>query len=119
VLQIAVSVGLFDLEVSVVAVQLVACRDIDVVTVKGNAAQAAISPAAFKVDFARVPVDMLLARLGLEIDREYAAMAFALLAATYDGRSDKFRQFCCHELRGMNCEFLLYRSPVRIGGNHR
>jgi len=42
------------------------------------------APATFKVYAARVPVDMLLARLRIEIDRVYTAVAFALLAATHD-----------------------------------
>ncbi len=84
VLQISISVRLLDLKITVVAIQLIAGGDVDVITVECDAAQATICPATFKVYAARVPVDMLLARLRIEIDRVYAAVAFALLAATHD-----------------------------------
>ena len=58
--------------------------DVNVITVECDAAQATIRPATFKVYAARVPVDMLLACLRIEIDRVYTAVAFALLAATHD-----------------------------------
>jgi hypothetical protein len=49
-------------------------------------------PPAPEVDLARVPVDVLLARLRFKIDGENAAVTLALLASTHDRGGYKFRE---------------------------
>ena len=77
-------------EVAVVDKQLITGRNINVITVKGNASQTTIGATPFPINVVRIPVDVLGTLLGFEIDREYAAMAFALLASSDNG--------CCYEL---------------------
>ena len=79
-----------DLEISVVTEQLVTCGDKYVISIKRDSAQTAVCAATFEIDAAGIPVDMLFAGLILEIDRENAAVAFALLAAANDGCRDEF-----------------------------
>ncbi len=84
-LQIAVPVGGHEFEAAVVTKMFVACGDQDIVTAKRNAAQAPVSAATLEVYVTLVPVDVLFDLLVIKIDRKYAAVTLALLAATHDG----------------------------------
>ncbi len=90
VLQIAVPVGGHDFEATVVTKKLVACRDINVVAIECNAAQATVGAATLEVYVALVPVDALLDLLFFKINRIYAAVTLALPTTAHDG--------CCDEL---------------------
>jgi len=89
VLQIAISIGTLDLEVPVVAVKFVTGSDINIVTIEGDSSQAPVCAAAFKIDVAGIPVDVLFTGLFVEINGVYAAVAFTLLAAADDGSRDE------------------------------
>ncbi len=89
VLQITIPVGGLDLEAAVVTKKLVACRDIDVVAIECNAAQAAVGAANLEVYVTLVPVDVLLDFLFFKINRIYAAVTLALPTTAHDG--------CCDE----------------------
>ena len=54
-LQVTVAVAVLQLELAVVAEQFVGRGDIDVISIKRNAAQAAVGPAALPVDVTGVP----------------------------------------------------------------
>ena len=84
VFKIAVLVGADDTQVAVVAEQFVARGNINVVSVKGDTTQTPVSAPALEVDIASIPVDVLLALLIFEVDREHATVTFALLAASDD-----------------------------------
>ena len=99
VFQIAIAIRFFDRKFLVIAKQLVAGGDVDIVAVEGDAAQASIRPPAFEINIARIPVDVLLTRLLFEVDRVYAAVALTLLAATNDRCRDKFWKFECDDWR--------------------
>ena len=89
VLQIAVPVGSHDFEAAVVTKKFVARGDQVIVTAERNTAQAPVSAAALEVYVALVPVDGLFDLLIFKIDRKYAAVTLALLAAAHDGCCDK------------------------------
>ena len=88
-LEVAVFEGTLNSEIAVVTIKLVTCRDIDIVTGEGNTAQAAVGAAAFKVDFSRVPIDMLFTFLLHEINSEYTTVAFSLMAAPHNRRRNQ------------------------------
>ena len=90
VIQIIVPTESLDFETAVVTIKFVACGDQDIVTAECNTAKAPVSAAALEVYVALVPVDGLFDPLILKIDRKYAAVTFALLAATHDGCCDEF-----------------------------
>ncbi len=96
VIQILVLTDSLDIETAGVPKQLIASCDQDIIVAECDTAQAPVRAAAFEVNVACVPVDVLLNILILEIDREYAAVTLALLAAAHDGCCDKFREFNCH-----------------------
>ena len=95
-LQIAVLARSLDFEVAIVTKKFVARCNQNIVIVECNAAQTPVGTAALEVYFGRVPVDVLLNLLFLKIDRKYAAVTLALLAATHDGCRDQCRKYCCH-----------------------
>ncbi len=88
VLEVAVLEGILNLETLVVTKEFVAGSDVDIIIGKCNAAQSAVGTPAFEIDLTGVPVDVLFALLFLEIDGEYAAVAFALLATPHDRSRD-------------------------------
>ena len=85
VFQVTVAVRMLDFKIAVIAKEFIAGSDVDVIAVESDSAQTAIRTAAFKIDTAGIPVDMLLAGLRLEIDRVDTAVTLALLAATNNG----------------------------------
>ena len=89
VLQVPVAVRRLDLEVAAVPEEFVARRDVDGVLVEFDAAQTAVCAAAFEVDSARIPVDVLDDFAFVEIDRIHPAVALALLGASHDRRCDE------------------------------
>ena len=91
VLEVLIAIGSGDVEFPVVTKQFITGSDVDIVTVERNTAQAAIRTATFEINIACIPVDMLCRGLRFKIDGENTAVAFALLAATYDGGRDDFR----------------------------
>ena len=88
VFEIAISEGVLNLESAVVTEKLITCSDINIVAGECYATQAAISAATFEVDLGRVPVDVLFNFLFLEINSEYAAVAFTLMAAPHNRSRD-------------------------------
>ena len=66
-LQVLVLIRSLYFKAAVVTKKLVACGNQYVVTVECNTAQAPVGAAAFEVNFARVPVDVLLNFLFLSI----------------------------------------------------
>ena len=97
VLEIAVLVGTDDVQIAVVTIQFVARRNINIFIVESDAAQAAIGAPALEIDFAGIPVDVLLTLLLFKVDSEHAAMTFALLAASYDRGRNQFGKTYGHK----------------------
>lgn len=89
-LQVAIAKGMLDFKIAVVAKKFIAGRDVDVISVEGDSAQTSIRTPAFEVDIAGIPVNVLFAGLRFEVDRIDTAVAFALLAASDDGRRNEF-----------------------------
>lgn len=96
VLEVLIAIGSGDVEFPVVTKQFITGSDVDIVTVESNAAQAAIRTATFEINIACIPVDMLCRGLRFKIDGENTAVAFALLAAAYDGGRNDFRESDAH-----------------------
>ena len=88
-LQISVLMGVLNREATVITKKFVACGDVDIVTIEGDATQAPVGAATFEVYSAVVPVYVLHDFLFFKIDRKYAAVTFALLTAAHDR--------CCNE----------------------
>jgi len=99
VFQIAISIGLGDLKIAVIAKQLIAGGNVNIIAVESNAAQATIRASAVEIYVARIPVDVLLTRLLFEVDCVYAAVTLTLLTATNDRCRDKFWKFECDDWR--------------------
>jgi len=85
VFQVAVAVRVFDFKIAVVAKEFIAGGDVDVIAVESDSTQTAICAAAFEIDTAGIPVDVLFAALRFKIDRIDTAVTLALLAATNNG----------------------------------
>jgi hypothetical protein len=68
--------------------QLIACGDVDRLTVERDAAQATIPAAALPVNVRFVPVDGLPDLAFLEVYQVDATVALALVTASHYGRRD-------------------------------
>ena len=82
VFEVTISERTLHFKVAVIAKELVARSNMNVIIIDVDATQTTIGSATLKVNFAGIPVDMLQALLRFEIDRVNAAMAFALLGST-------------------------------------
>ena len=71
--------------------ELVARRDVDRITVEGNAAQATVPAAALPVDPGGVPVEFLAHLARIEVDQVDAAVALALVAAAHHRSRDELQ----------------------------
>ena len=91
VLEIAIFVRCHDLEITVIAKQLVARRNIDLVAVKRDSTKAAVGAPPFPINLAGIPVNRQFTGLILEIDNGYAAMALALPASPDNRGGDQLR----------------------------
>jgi len=89
VFQVTIAIGVLDFKIAVVAKEFIAGSNINVIAIESDSAQTPIRTAAFEIDIAGIPVDMLLAGLRFKIDRINTAVTLTLLAATYYG--------CCNE----------------------
>jgi hypothetical protein len=88
-LQVGVAPGAQALEVRAEAEQLVAGGDVNLLTIDGDATQAAVPAASLPVDAGGVPVDGLRGPAAVEVDQEYAAMALTLATAAHHGSGDQ------------------------------
>ena len=85
VFQITISIRVLDFKIAVIAKEFITGSDINVIAVECDSAQTPIRTAAFEIDTAGIPVDVLFAGLRFETDRIDTAVTLALLAATYYG----------------------------------
>ena len=63
VFQVTIAVGMLDFEIAIVAKEFIAGSDVDVIAVESDSTQTSIRTAAFEIDTAGIPVDVLFAGL--------------------------------------------------------
>ncbi len=92
VFQVVIAKGRLNREITVITEELVTCRNINIVTVEGNAAQTAVGATTLEANLAGIPVYVLFTPLVFEIDGENPAVTFTLPGAAHHRCRDKGRK---------------------------